>query len=509
MVLSGWHRIPLKINNYNEMKKQKSKPEEAANLRQKAEEQMKLRKDKARLISTSATEPDLLKLIYELEVHQIELEMQNEELVIAKEKAELAEEKYTELYDFAPSGYIALSKVGEILELNFAAARMLGKERSKLIQKRFDFFVSVDTQTTFKLFLLDVFTSKVKQSCEVIISTDGNPAMAGQALPIYVNIDGIVSRNDEMVLLTLNDISERIRAKKELQGSEEKYRISEFDLKKAQQIAHLGNWMLHIENNELLWSDEIYRIFDCEPHEFKATYEAFLGFIHPDDREKVNAAYLKSLETKTDYQIEHRIITKNNQVKYVREKCLTTFNDQGKPLNSFGTVIDITEQKALENELIKAKEHAEESEARFRNLMESIDTVAVQGYGPDGITQFWNKASEKLYGYTQQEAIGKNLLDLIIPSEMKDGVTNAMHEMAQSGVPIPTEELLLKHKDGSPVPTLATVRLAQVHNFVLSVMAMPRVAVLPEVAATDTALLAQLPPTRPTTLPALMMVLPL
>ncbi|MDZ7822372.1 MAG: hypothetical protein U5N26_11555 [Candidatus Marinimicrobia bacterium] len=72
-------------------------------------------------------------------MHQIELEMQNEELVIAKEKAEIAEEKYTELYDFAPSGYLSLTKDGKITELNFAAAKMLGKERLRL-QKQFVWF---------------------------------------------------------------------------------------------------------------------------------------------------------------------------------------------------------------------------------------------------------------------------------------------------------------------------------------------------------------------------------
>jgi len=192
------------------MKKQNINPEEAALLRQKAEELLQ-RRDKAGLVSTDTTsEPDMKKLIYELEVHQIQLEMQNEELLIAKEKAELAEEKYTELYDFAPSGYIALSKKGEILELNFAATHMLGKERTKLIQKRFEFFVSIDTQSTFNLFLLDVFTSKVKQTCEVIIATDGN-------LPIYVNIDGIVSQNNELCLLTVVDITEHKRALEAIQ----------------------------------------------------------------------------------------------------------------------------------------------------------------------------------------------------------------------------------------------------------------------------------------------------
>ena len=329
------------------MKKQNANQIDAARLRQKAEELLQ-RKDKAYLGSKPQTEPDMLKLIHELEVHQIELEMQNEELVKAKEKAELAEEKYAELYDFAPTGLLSITKEAEILELNFAAARMLGKERAKLMKKRFDIFLSQETLSVFNLFVQKVFTSKTKQSCEVIIVNEGNCALAGQVLPIYVNIDGVISQNDDFCLLTLTDVTERNRAIIELQRSEEKYRISEFLLKKAQRIAHLGNWELNIETNELFWSDEIYRIFECEPHEFDATYEAFIEFIHPDDREEVNAAYLKSLETKVDYQIEHRIITKNNKLKYVKEKCTTTFNEKGIPLRSFGIVIDITESKQIE-----------------------------------------------------------------------------------------------------------------------------------------------------------------
>ncbi len=106
------------------MKKQKmtltksdelKKPEESLLNRQKRESEL------------SYSNIDNLKLIRELEMHQIELEVQNEELKLAKENAELAEKKYTELYDFAPSGYLTLTKTGEITELNFRAECLLGK----------------------------------------------------------------------------------------------------------------------------------------------------------------------------------------------------------------------------------------------------------------------------------------------------------------------------------------------------------------------------------------------
>ncbi|PIE63509.1 MAG: hypothetical protein CSA26_12680, partial [Desulfobacterales bacterium] len=136
------------------------------------------------------------------------------------------------------------------------------------------------------------------------------------------------------------------------------------------------------------------------------------------------------------------------------ERRLFTFI--GQRITQFIENAILTKQKA-ENE----KEHRllfkaiQESEERFRNLMENVDAVAVQGYNLDGTTQYWNKASERLYGYTQQEAIGRKLTDLIIPPEMRPVVAEAMRRMTESGESIPTEELLLQHKDGSPIPVLS------------------------------------------------------
>jgi PAS domain S-box-containing protein len=105
-----------------------------------------------------------------------------------------------------------------------------------------------------------------------------------------------------------------------------------------------------------------------------------------------------------------------------------------------------------------------EHEDRFHILLQNIPSIAIQGYRLDGTTTFWNKASERLYGYTAQEAIGRNLLDLIIPSEMKDGVRAAIKQMAETGECIPGAELSLMAKDGSRVNVFSNHALINIPN---------------------------------------------
>ncbi|WP_240538446.1 EAL domain-containing protein [Rhodoferax sp. PAMC 29310] len=109
----------------------------------------------------------------------------------------------------------------------------------------------------------------------------------------------------------------------------------------------------------------------------------------------------------------------------------------------------------------EVNEALKESEARFRNLLQDIPGVSVQGYSPDGTTIYWNNASQTVYGYSREEAIGKNLLDLIIPPEMHEGVRQAMTASFQNNIPIPAGELPLRRKDGSTVPVFSSHALVR------------------------------------------------
>jgi PAS domain S-box-containing protein len=135
----------------------------------------------------------------------------------------------------------------------------------------------------------------------------------------------------------VRDITDQKRAEEALRDSEEQ-------LKRAQEIAHLGSWELDLLSNQLTWSDEVYRIFGLQPQEFGASYEAFLEYVHPDDRAGVNAAFSDSVrEGRNTYEIEHRIIRKSTgEVRWVQEKCRHIRDASGRITRSLGMVLDIT-----------------------------------------------------------------------------------------------------------------------------------------------------------------------
>lgn len=170
---------------------------EADILRKKAEE--KLKAEQKRGVKPDI-EADNMKLLHELQVHQIELEMQNEELKQANETAEAALKKYTMLYDLAPMGYFTLDEDGSIFDLNFTGAEILGEKRYSLVNSNFKLFISKESQKDFNDFFNKVYISGAKESCNVKLAYDDV-----SLLEVY--IEAVVTGDDRKCLLSLVDIS--------------------------------------------------------------------------------------------------------------------------------------------------------------------------------------------------------------------------------------------------------------------------------------------------------------
>ena len=147
-------------------------------------------------------EKDLSKLYYELEVHQIELQMQNEALEQSKLEMEQMAEKYQQLYDFAPTGYFTLTSAGVILDVNLAGAKMLGKDRSVLIQSNFAIHLNLESRFTFDQFINTLFVKEESQSCELSLSSQDD-------LLTYLHLIGRVELDTELCFLNVFDFTER------------------------------------------------------------------------------------------------------------------------------------------------------------------------------------------------------------------------------------------------------------------------------------------------------------
>lgn len=170
---------------------------DAEMLRSRAEKQLiENQKQKA----SPEEEADVKRLLHQLQVHQIELEMQNEELRRAYETAENALKRYTLLFDLSPMGYFILDAEGAICELNFRGAEILGERRFSLIDSNFKLFVSEGSKPVFNNFHRKVFNSNAKESCEVLLAYDKNPMR-------FVYIEGVVIDTDKKCLLSVVDIS--------------------------------------------------------------------------------------------------------------------------------------------------------------------------------------------------------------------------------------------------------------------------------------------------------------
>jgi len=176
-----------------------------ASLTKKAEKLLK-RKLKSEVLPLHVV--DTLGLIHELEVLKIELEMQNDELERRKVDLEIenaisdrATDECVNLYDFAPLGYFALNKEGEIVDINVYVAKLLGKEQKLLQKSRFGFFVTDDSRPVFNRFFEEVFTTRLKATCEVAITSQDNNIS-------YIHLTGVHSGSEELCLISAIDITE-------------------------------------------------------------------------------------------------------------------------------------------------------------------------------------------------------------------------------------------------------------------------------------------------------------
>ncbi|NTW24055.1 MAG: PAS domain S-box protein [Lentimicrobium sp.] len=381
------------------MKKEKKTLTEGPLLRKKAE--AKLRREQI-VLSTAHTEVDILKLLHELEVHKIELEMQNQELQLAKEIAEASARQYGELFeeifDFSPAGYFNIDNKSEILELNLSSARLLKQDRSSLIHKKFRSFIHPESIADFNNFIRVLFESGLKQRCEARLQFKDDSI-------IYVFLEGVVSKTEDKCLLTVIDISDRKLA-------EEHLKISEINARAIMEstsdiIILLDKDGIVIDNNEghasrfgLSRKDLIGKsIFDFLPNEIAITRKKYI------DEAVVENRPVTGEEFRAGRWTEFSIFPIQNTEKEVNRVAVFAR--------------DITEQKFV-NETIR------NSEEKFRKAFNMHPGVVGIVSLADSKYIDINNNFTVLLGWEREEIIGKTTLDIDLFTDLSqlDDITS-------------------------------------------------------------------------------------
>jgi PAS domain S-box-containing protein len=281
---------------------------------------------------------DAESVIHELQVHQIELEMQNEELRNAQIQLEESRKKYSDLYDFAPVGYFTFDKNGLIIEVNLTGAGQLGAERNLLIRKPFSRFIHKDDQDVFFLHRSKVFETKTLQSCEIRLKKN-------KGAEFYSQLESIVIEDSDSKTAscrtTVSDISYRKLAEESLRISSERYRSF------IEVTGELG-WTTNAEG-EVVEDQPSWTNYTGQ------TYEEIKGWgwskaLHPDDLEHTAQRWKKAVKEQSKYEVEYRIRRHDGVYRHFMARGTPVFKEDGSIMEWVGTCIDITERRQAATE---------------------------------------------------------------------------------------------------------------------------------------------------------------
>ncbi len=256
-------------------------------------------------------------------------------------------------------------------------------------------------------------------------------------------------------------IDQRLAQLKQIhQQTEDALRQSETNLLQTQQIAQLGSWELDLVTQNIIWSDELFRIFGLDLAQFQPSYDQVMAAIPEGDRERLSAAVDRAIADGSPYEVEHRICRPDGTTRYLLSRGQAKTDDAQHIIKLFGTALDITDRKQAELAL-------QTSETRFQEIAQTLNQVSYVISLPSGEYLYISPAYERLWGYSCERLYQdrKSWLDRIYPDDL-DYVLEAMSQLltgqqkrleyrifaANGDVRwIQSESLIVKDKNGNPL----------------------------------------------------------
>ena len=365
------------------------------------------------------------RLIQELQVHQIELEIQNRELRKAQERLEEANSRYADLYDFSPVGYVGLDEKGIIREINLTGSSMLGIERSRLIGKPFVLYLDGADRTTFEEHLRHCRSAKERTVSELAIS-------AGREDPVEIEMMSAPFENHEKKAIlrsALIDVTERRKAEKRLRQlssamEQSPSMVMVFDTKGR--IEHVNARFTEITG---YCEDEVIGLYPGFLSSGDHSIEFYKGVLN---------AVLSGRTWRGDLCGK-----KKNGELFRRLASIMPVRGRKKAVTDIVAVeIDDTERKAAEKKLLEEKQF-------FEGLVESLPGI-FYSFDRSGKFISWNRNLEKVTGYSAEEISSLNHLDFFETPEEKGLIARKIEECLKKGHA--ESETPLLTKDGVKIP---------------------------------------------------------
>lgn len=316
---------------------------------------------------------DIRSLVQELDTHQVELEQQNEELRVAQLALIESRDRLSDLYEFAPIGYLTLDAKGIIRQSNLAAAQLLGPARQRLLGKRLASFIPKEDVDRFHHHFNAALQSEPKSQCELTLQRQDR-----QHSLLRVRLESIRLRSSEateslgsscqMALIDITDASQDrlrlhelnrgleqavIRRTADLSDSVAKLRLNEQRLGLALDAGRMGTWTVDLLAREV-WRDERHEVLHGRRGEKPSeVLEGWIASLHPEDRERMTAVMNRAISgTDPVLSAEYRILWPDGSAHWLAVRGRVIFDARGKPRQVVGVEQDIDEHKSLEMEVL-------------------------------------------------------------------------------------------------------------------------------------------------------------
>jgi PAS domain S-box-containing protein len=268
------------------------------------------------------------------------------------------------------------------------------------------------------------------------IRKDGSTLWVHASDSAVFDVDG----NLRFTQAITRDIDDRKKA-------EEALRQSEASLAEAQAIAHVGSWTWDVTNDEIQWSDELFRIYGLVPGT-SLTYEDVLERVTPEDRVRVEEIVRRASQTGEPFDYQHDIVRADGKVRTIQARGRVVFDDEGRAVRMSGTGQDVTDRVRAERELRRSGES-------YRMLAENVNEMIIR-FTPQGTITYASPAAFRILGYEPGDVIGREGREFLHTDDL-EGVVEA-HESMLHGADPPAVLSRMLHRDGYPVWMETTTR---------------------------------------------------